>query len=84
MERCRSPFCSSGKVRSLSEEQMASFGSTVSNGVGFAVTTRDPMKEATVSDCEYCGGTGFGGSYPSREEIAAGWAAFDQRTRGAP
>lgn len=77
MERCRSPFCHDGKVRSLTEEQMASFSTTVTRGIGIAVTTRDPVAEATVSDCEYCGGTGVGGTYPSREEIAAGWAAFE-------
>ena len=80
MERCRSPFCQDGKVRSLSEEQMASFGSSrTDGGIGIGITTRDSVAEATVSDCEYCGGTGVGGTYPSREEIAAGWAAFEAR-----
>lgn len=79
MERCRSPFCHNGKVRSLSEEQMASFHTAAVDGIGIGVTTRDPMAEATVSDCEYCGGTGFGGNYPTREEIAKRWAEFEGR-----
>lgn len=79
MERCRSPFCRDGKTHSLSEEQMASFGSYRTDaGIGISITARDPMSEATVSDCEYCNGTGVGGTYPSREEIAKGWADFER------
>lgn len=78
MERCRSPFCHNGKVRSLTDEQMASFGSSQTDGgIGITVTTRDPVSEATVNDCDYCGGTGVESTYPSQEEIEANWAAFE-------